>query len=95
MIFIRKLFSTTYLLQFGADGRSRTGTACATAPSRRRVYQFHHIGYFTFSPERFSTEAIAPQQVHLPLAHHQRQALATVSMARLSANLSPSMVLPS
>ncbi len=28
----------------GADGRTRTGTACATAPSRRRVYQFHHIG---------------------------------------------------
>src|SRR3990172_1478459 len=29
----------------GADGRTRTGTACATAPSRRRVYQFHHIGF--------------------------------------------------
>ena len=28
----------------GADGRTRTGTACATAPSRQRVYQFHHIG---------------------------------------------------
>lgn len=28
----------------GADGRIRTGTACATAPSRQRVYQFHHIG---------------------------------------------------
>ena len=28
----------------GADGRSRTGTAFATAPSRQRVYQFHHIG---------------------------------------------------
>ena len=27
-----------------ADGRTRTGTACATAPSRQRVYQFHHIG---------------------------------------------------
>ncbi len=27
----------------GADGRTRTGTARATAPSRRRVYQFHHI----------------------------------------------------
>ena len=28
----------------GADGRNRTGTAFATAPSRQRVYQFHHIG---------------------------------------------------
>jgi hypothetical protein len=28
----------------GADGRTRTGTAFATAPSRQRVYQFHHIG---------------------------------------------------
>ncbi|SVA46793.1 uncharacterized protein METZ01_LOCUS99647 [marine metagenome] len=28
-----------------ADGRTRTGTAFATAPSRQRVYQFHHIGY--------------------------------------------------
>ena len=28
----------------GAEGRTRTGTACATAPSRRRVYQFHHFG---------------------------------------------------
>ena len=27
-----------------ADGRTRTGTAYATAPSRQRVYQFHHIG---------------------------------------------------
>ena len=27
-----------------ADGRTRTGTAKATAPSRQRVYQFHHIG---------------------------------------------------
>ena len=28
----------------GAEGGTRTRTACATAPSRRRVYQFHHIG---------------------------------------------------
>ena len=28
----------------GAEGRTRTGTARATAPSRRRVYQFHHFG---------------------------------------------------
>ncbi len=28
---------------YGADGRTRTVTALATAPSRQRVYQFHHI----------------------------------------------------
>ena len=32
------------ILNIGADGRTRTGTALATAPSRQRVYQFHHIG---------------------------------------------------
>src|SRR3990172_13373210 len=31
----------------GADGETRTLTACATAPSRRRVYQFHHVGIKT------------------------------------------------
>src|SRR5690606_12883985 len=31
------------LVTGGADGRTRTDTACATAPSRQRVYQFHHI----------------------------------------------------
>jgi hypothetical protein len=30
---------------FGADGETRTRTAFATAPSRQRVYQFHHVGY--------------------------------------------------
>ena len=30
----------------GADGESRTPTAFATAPSRRRVYQFHHVGIY-------------------------------------------------
>ena len=29
----------------GAEGRNRTGTAFATAPSRQRVYLFHHFGY--------------------------------------------------
>ena len=29
---------------YGADEQTRTATAFATAPSRRRVYQFHHIG---------------------------------------------------
>ena len=28
----------------GAEGGTRTRTARATAPSRRRVYQFHHFG---------------------------------------------------
>src|SRR6187402_3346237 len=28
----------------GADGETRTLTTFATAPSRRRVYQFHHVG---------------------------------------------------
>ncbi len=27
----------------GAEGRTRTGTAFATTPSRWRVYQFHHV----------------------------------------------------
>ena len=31
---------------FGADGETRTRTSEETAPSRQRVYQFHHIGYF-------------------------------------------------
>src|SRR5207245_11619608 len=30
----------------GADGETRTPTAYATAPSRQRVYQFHHVGWF-------------------------------------------------
>ncbi len=34
----------------GADGRTRTGTACATAPSRQRVYQFHHVGGSRLKP---------------------------------------------
>ena len=38
------LFYVIYNPGGGADGRSRTGTAFATAPSRQRVYQFHHIG---------------------------------------------------
>ena len=31
-------------LTTGADGETRTLTTFATAPSRRRVYQFHHVG---------------------------------------------------
>ena len=37
---MKAMHKTTY----GAEGRTRTGTARATAPSRRRVYQFHHFG---------------------------------------------------
>ena len=29
-------------IEIGALGETRTRTACATAPSRQRVYQFHH-----------------------------------------------------
>ncbi len=32
------------LYAHGAEGGTRTRTARATAPSRRRVYQFHHFG---------------------------------------------------
>src|SRR5690606_9794680 len=31
----------------GTQGRTRTGTACATTTSRLRVYQFHHLGFKT------------------------------------------------
>ena len=34
---------------FGALGETRTRTACATAPSRQRVYQFHHFGVSFFT----------------------------------------------
>src|SRR5690554_1483525 len=33
----------------GARGRTRTGTAFATTPSRWRVYQFHHPGINLYS----------------------------------------------
>ena len=36
--------SCIFLHLNGADGETRTLTAFATAPSRRRVYQFHHVG---------------------------------------------------
>ena len=45
-------WAACYIKVFGADGRSRTGTAYATTPSRWRVYQFHHIGnYFLYKNE--------------------------------------------
>jgi hypothetical protein len=33
-----------YTLRTDALARIRTGTPCGTAPSRQRVYQFHHQG---------------------------------------------------
>ena len=41
---VRSWPSSGLLACFGADGETRTPTAFATAPSRRRVYQFHHVG---------------------------------------------------
>ena len=41
---VNRLRNIRLVLVFGADGRSRTGTPLGTAPSRQRVYQFHHIG---------------------------------------------------
>ena len=35
----------------GVDGETRTLTAFATAPSRRRVYQFHHVDITFSKPE--------------------------------------------
>lgn len=37
------------LFMYGADGETRTLTAEATAPSRLRVYQFHHIRKNSFT----------------------------------------------
>ncbi len=34
--------------KIGAEGGIRTRTARATAPSRQRVYQFHHFGFRLF-----------------------------------------------
>src|SRR6266516_576672 len=40
----------------GADGETRTLTAFATAPSRRRVYQFHHVGVMGLKRRRVRNE---------------------------------------
>src|SRR5262252_8660953 len=42
---------------FGADGETRTLTAFATAPSRRRVYQFHHVGMSGLTGRRSEPQA--------------------------------------
>lgn len=42
----------------GADGRTRTGTALATAPSRQRVYLFHHIGMQSPLVPRFGSRVL-------------------------------------
>ena len=43
---------------FGALSETRTRTARATAPSRQRVYQFHHIGDFIVSLFRYFWNAL-------------------------------------
>lgn len=48
-ISIGKYSDSIFFLGFnGAEGRTRTDTAYATAPSRRRVYQFHHFGMLSY-----------------------------------------------
>src|SRR6267142_404086 len=42
---------------YGTDGETRTLTAFATAPSRRRVYQFHHVGMVGFDASPRSKRA--------------------------------------
>ena len=49
-----RIQSDSSLFLCGADGRTRTGTAFATAPSRQRVYQFHHVGKFLTGRNLFS-----------------------------------------
>lgn len=56
----RRYLNKTY----GAEGRTRTGTTCVTAPSRQRVYQFHHFGnselcYCVFEGDSFSNPGIS------------------------------------
>ncbi len=48
-------------VEFGAEGRTRTDTAFATAPSRQRVYQFHHFGQNI--PKAFSTRTNSTQPI--------------------------------
>src|SRR5690606_4294137 len=59
-------------LSGGADGRTRTGTACATAPSRQRVYQFHHVGKLHRAPSLVTAAlpAAAPRAPHRHPAVH-------------------------
>ncbi len=71
----------------GADGETRTPTAFATAPSRQRVYQFHHVGPSTVTcplptseprptstlPARGNAGALAGSAAGAaPLAHRRR-----------------------
>src|SRR6185369_771999 len=49
-------YARAHSIDSGADGETRTPTAFATAPSRQRVYQFHHVGcsfpcHFGTSPD--------------------------------------------
>ena len=46
----------------GADGETRTLTAFATAPSRRRVYQFHHVGKWTHHAPASDPASVEPHR---------------------------------
>ena len=48
----------------GAEGRTRTGMACATRPSNVRVYQFRHFG----TNRRFQTDPLTSWAVQAPAA---------------------------
>ena len=66
----------------GADGETRTHTACAATPSRWCVYQFHHVG------ERrgfYFNEAAAERMQRVAQLIRQQTSLGNV--ARLAALL--------
>ena len=66
----------------GADGRSRTGTAFATAPSRRRVYQFHHIGIWRARDCTTFARDGQPLNCAAARAHRQRRSAAPARRVR-------------
>src|SRR5690554_6686655 len=68
------------LLKYGARGRTRTGTAFATTPSRWRVYQFHHPGTILYSRSRRSD---SPAPASLPAPSSIAGALASLAEARV------------
>ncbi len=63
--------SPDFLFIIGADGETRTRTAFATAPSRQRVYQFHHVGLVklpnSILPERINTVVNRPFYPRSPI----------------------------
>ncbi len=48
---------------YGADGETRTHTACATTPSRWRVYQFHHVGTLTTGKNYKQSHSICQERL--------------------------------